>query len=327
MAEKTNKLKRAEKLFNLKSFSDAALFAKKNFKDAGGVVLARNLEHVSSEVFTQEFPGMTFLQQGVVVNNEGGYATSIRKLKLQVTGGFKESGTNTNTTGKISLVGEDDTIPVFTLEGESDWSKIELEQASLENINLQSRYFEGHSELYNRKIDDLGYLGQTRTDGTQKTLGLLNYPFTATSATGAADTLTGQQLYDEFASLILDQWAGVSNVETFMADRVVTSDVAYNQLTKKFLNTNGTSMTVMAALAQNFPGVTIGLTTKAKDVGGASKTVAFSSNRRAMQMRIPVPLNISSVDERGFKFYVESYFGVAGLDIIEATAGRALTGL
>src|SRR5690554_4372369 len=96
------------KLYDVKSFEEAAAFAKKNFKDEGGIILARNLEHVSAEIFTQEFAGLTFLNQGVAVNNEGGYATSIRKLKLAVEGGFRESGTNTQTTGKITLSGEDD---------------------------------------------------------------------------------------------------------------------------------------------------------------------------------------------------------------------------
>ncbi|AUG84872.1 hypothetical protein Athena1_0043 [Vibrio phage Athena1] len=320
-------LKFIKSVYDLKSFSDKAAFAKKTFKDEGGIILARNLEHVSSEIFTQEFAGLTFLQGGIVVNNEGGYATSVTKLKLKAEGGFRESGTNTNTTGKITLSGESDSIPVFTLEGESDWSEIELKQAELQNVNLPSRYFEAHAELYNRKIDELGYLGQTRTDGTQKTLGLLNYGFVASAAGDTAANLSGDNLYQAIADLITDQWAGVFNVETYKADRVVMPDTVYNICAKKILNSNGSEMSVLRALQTNFPTVTFGLTTKARDVGGTSRTTAYSSNRRAMQMRIPTPLNVSSVDQRGFKYYVESYFGVAGLDVIEDTAGRHLTGL
>ncbi|QMP81724.1 hypothetical protein [Vibrio phage XM1] len=320
-------LKFIKSVYDLKSFSDKAAFAKKTFKDEGGIILARNLEHVSSEIFTQEFAGLTFLQGGIVVNNEGGYATSVTKLKLKAEGGFRESGNDTNTTGKITLSGESDSIPVFTLEGESDWSEIELKQAELQNVNLPSRYFEAHAELYNRKIDELGYLGQTRTDGTQKTLGLLNYGFVASGAGDTAANLSGDNLYQAIADLITDQWAGVFNVETYKADRVVMPDTVYNICAKKILNSNGSEMSVLRALMTNFPTVTFGLTTKARDVGGTSRTTAYSSNRRAMQMRIPTPLNVSSVDQRGFKYYVESYFGVAGLDVIEDTAGRHLTGL
>lgn len=320
-------IEQVKRLYGVQSFDAAANHAKKHFKDEGGIILARNLEHVSAEIFTQEFAGLTFLNQGITVNNEGGYATSIRKLKLRTEGGFRESGTNTNTTGKITLSGEDDSIPVFTMEGESDWSEIELKQAELENINLPSRFFEGHAELYNRKIDDLGYIGQVRTDGTQKTLGLLNYGFTSNAATATAEASTGQELYDEIAELLTSQWALVLNVDTYKADRVVMPSRVYNVTATKILNSAGSEMSVLSALRANFPEVTFGLTTKAEDVGGDSVTVAFSSNRRAMQFRLPVPLNVSSVDQRGFKYYVESYFGVAGLDVIEDDAAQILTGL
>jgi hypothetical protein len=321
-------IKRVQSLYGIKSFDAAAVYAKKNFKDEGGIILARNLEHVSAEIFTQEFAGLTFLNQGIAVNNEGGYATSIRKLKLRTEGGFRESGSGTNTTGKITLSGEDDSIPVFTMEGESDWSEIELKQAELENINLPSRFFEGHAELYNRKIDDIGFLGQVRTDGSQKTTGLLNYSgFTSNSAVKTAALSTGQELYEEIAELITAQWAGVLNVDSYKADRVTMPASVYNICSTKILNSAGSEMSVLRALQSNFPTVTFGLTTKSEDVGGDSVTVAFSSNRRALQFRLPVPLNVSSVDQRGFKYYVESYFGVAGLDVIEDDAAQILTGL
>ena len=321
-------IKRVKSLYGVQSFDAAANYAKKNFKDAGGIILARNLEHVSAEIFTQEFAGLTFLNQGIAVNNEGGYATSIRKLKLRTEGGFRESGSGTNTTGKITLSGEDDSIPVFTMEGESDWSEIELKQAELENINLPSRFFEGHAELYNRKIDDIGYLGQVRTDGSQKTTGLLNYSgFTSNSAVKTAAASTGEELFDEIAELITAQWAGVLNVDSYKADRVTMPASVYNICSTKILNSAGSEMSVLRAIQSNFPTVTFGLTTKSEDVGGDSVTVAFSSNRRALQFRLPVPLNVSSVDQRGFKYYVESYFGVAGLDVIEDDAAQILTGL
>ena len=324
-------IKRVHSLYGIKSFDAAAQYAKKNFKDEGGIILARNLEHVSAEIFTQEFAGLTFLNQGIAVNNEGGYATSIRKLKLRTEGGFRESGSNTNTTGRITLSGEDDSIPVFTKEGESDWSEIELKQAELENINLPSRFFEGHAELYNREIDDIGYLGQVRTDGSQKTTGLLNYSgFTSNSAVATAAASTGEALYGEIAELITSQWAGVLNVDAYMADRVTMPASVYNTASVKILNSAGSEMSVLRALNANFPTVTFGLTTKAEAAVGSpasSVTVAFSSNRRAVQFRLPVPLNVSSVHQRGFKYYVESYFGLAGLDVIEDDAAQILTGL
>lgn len=322
-------MKYVQSLYNLKSFEDKAAFAKK-FTDAGGIILARNLEYLSTEIFTQEYPELTFLQQGIVVNNEGGYADTIKKLKLQIAGGFREMGTNTNTTGKITLEGEDDSIPVFSMDAESDWSEIELKKAELQNINLPSRFMEAHVEVYNRKVDSIGYIGQVRSNGTFKTRGLLNYTGwdTDTAAVTAA-AATGQELYDEIAGLINRQWANVFNVVAYKADHVTMPWSVYNIATTKMLNTASGSSSVLRALQDNFPGVTFGTTNLAEagQAGVNSVTVAFSRNRRAMQFRLPVPLEISSIDQRGFKYYMESYFSIAGLDVIEDGAAATLTGL
>lgn len=316
------------KLYNVKSFEDKAAYAKRTFTDAGGVILARNLEHLSTEIFTQEYPELTFLLQGITINNEGGHADSIKKLKLAIAGEYRESGTKTDTMGKITLSGEDDNIPVFTMEAESDWSEVELKKAELQNINLPGRFLEAHAEVYNRKIDSLGYLGQVRTDGSQKTTGLLNYAGWDTDVSAVtAVAATGVELYQEIADLINRQWANVFNVPAYKATHVVMPNSVFNVAMTKFLNTAGTEMSVLRALQMNFPTITFGMTDKAEDVGGTSVTVALSQNRRGMQFRIPVPLNVSSVDQRGFKYYVESYFSVAGLDVIEDGAAATLTGL
>lgn len=319
--------KQVAAMYGLKTFEDAAAYAK-GFKDEGGIILARNLEHVSAEIFTQEFAGLTFLQGGITVNNEGGYSNTITKLKLSVEGGFRESGTNTDGTGKITLGGESDSMAVFTNEAESDWSEIELKQAELQNINLPSRYFEGHAEIYNRDIDSLGYLGKLRSDGSVKVPGLLNYTgFDSDSASGKAETLTGDVLYQEIADAIIAQWNGVNNVETYKANRVVMPTRVLNQASKKILNSNGSPATVLFALQANFPEVEFMSTDKAEGAGAASVLVAYSSNRKAMQFRLPVPLQLSSVHNRGHKYYVDSMYGVAGLDIIENGAGYRLTGI
>jgi len=54
-------IKRVKSLYGVQSFDAATAYAKKNFKDAGGIILARNLEHVSAEIFTQEFAWSDFL--------------------------------------------------------------------------------------------------------------------------------------------------------------------------------------------------------------------------------------------------------------------------
>jgi hypothetical protein len=318
----------ATAIYNLQSFEDAAVYAGQNFKDAGGIVLARNLQHLSAEIFTQEYPDLVLLNQGITVNNEGGYATSIQKLKLGISGDFREAGTNTDTNGKITLIGEDDTIPVFTLDAHSEWSEMELKQAELQNVSLPARMIGAHNQRYNEKIDEIGFLGQVRTNGTQKTTGLLNYAnWDSDNAAGTAAALTPTELYQEIADLITRQWANVFNTTAFMADRVLMPDTVYNIASTKILNSAGSEMSVLAALRANFPTVTFGLTTKSRSVGGSSVTVAFSTNRQGMQLRIPVPLNVSSIDQRGWKYYFESFFSIAGLDVIEDGAAAILRGL
>jgi hypothetical protein len=315
-----------KKIYNLKSFEDAHKKALR-FKDSGGIVLARNLEHVSSEIFTQEYPDLTFLMSGIDVNSEGSGATSVRKLKLAIEGSFRENGVTSSAYGKISLSGEDESLPVFFKDAESSWTELELLQADRQQINLADRYLSAHNELYNREIDRLGYLGQVRSDGTQKTTGLLNSAFTTASASGTAAALSGDALYNEIASVITDQWNSVLNVATYKADRVVMPAPVYNACFRKVLNSAGSAMTVMSALVANFPTVQFITTPLANSVSGTSRTVAFSTNRRAMQMRIPDPLRISNVWNLGSRYGFDSYFGIVGLDVIESGAGRILTGL
>lgn len=345
-----NNINTIQKVYNLKSFEDAAAKAK-GFKDAGGIILARNLEHVSPEIFTQQYPDLTFMQQGITVNNEGGWATSITKLKLAVQGAFKQSGSNTQTTGKITMGGESDTLRVISREAESDWSENELREADLQNINLASRFVEGHAQVFNQELDEIGYMG---TNGSN---GLLTASRTNTTTAGTASSLSGLELYEAIATLIREQWSGVRNTAAFKADRVVFPDNVYNLLFSKFMTSeidststvpqespldpivatlNATILasadSVMAALVKNFPTVSFGMTDKARTPQGGtgetgSYTVAFSSNRAGMQFRLPVPLMISPVAQLGHKYYMESMYRVAGLDIIEDKAARGLRGL
>ena len=316
------------KLYNIKSFEDKIAHSKK-FTDAGGIILSRNLEHLSTEIFTQEYPELTFLMQGISINNEGGYADTIKKIKLAIAGDFREMGHNTNTTGKITLEGEDDNIPVFSLDAESIWNEMELKKSEMQSINLPGRFMEAHNELYNRKIDAIGYVGQLRSNGTVKTRGLLNYTWDADASPSLASVLTPQALYDEIADLINRQWRNVFNVPAYMADRVVMPWSVYNITSTKILNSAAGSSSVLRALQDNFPSITFGMTSRAEagQANVTSSTVAFSTNRRAMQFRLPVPLEISSIDQRGFKYYMESYFSIAGLDVIEDGAAAILTGL
>lgn len=313
---------KVKNIYNVDSFAAAHVAAKSMTSDAG-IILARNLEHVSTEVFTQRFVGLSFLGLGIEVNNEGGYADSITKVKTKVSGGFALGAGGDNTNGKISLGGASDTIPVLYKTGFSEWNENEIKQAELEGRNLTTEFFSAHNELYQNDIDDLGLVGQSG-----KTTGLLNYSgFASGGATGAFSGLTAQQMYDEVATLITSQWAGVLNDPVYSADRVVMPDGVYNRIARTILNTAAGAMSVLKALETNFPTVLFALNPKATSVSGSSRMVAFSSKRQAMQIRIPVPLEMSPIFQAGFKYRFDSLYRIAGLDIIENGAGRILTGV
>lgn len=310
-----------DKLYDLKSFDSAKnYFATQD--SVGGTVLARNLEHISSEIFKQRIAGLTFLTgTNITVNNEGGYADAIKKLKESINGDFADAGQMTDSQGKISIGTEDDTIPVYYKEASSSWSDLELEKASLQNRNLPASMVSAHDEKYKQNIDKLGYLG----NGT-KTEGLLNFSgFTSSPASGAFSTLTGQEMYDEIATLVNEQRGAVLNDVVFSANMVALHQDTYNIINQTFINTAGGLSTVRQALETTL-NIRFVLTPKA-EIGGVKRIIAYSSERQAMQMRIPIPLKLYNQVTLGSKHYIESMFGVAGLDILENASGRILTGV
>lgn len=309
-------------IYNLDSFDSAKNYFKSLDSNAG-VVLARSLEHISSEVFEQRIAGLSFLNQsGIVINNEGGYAKAITKLKSNIQGDFKDSGDNTNGKGKISIGLEDDTMPVFMKEAFSEWSETELNRAALENRNLVAEYLKGHDQKYKEQIDRIGYLG---IEGKSK--GLLNNTlFASGGATGTFSTLTAQEMFDEVATLVQDQRTSVLNDEMFSADKVAVHQDTYNILSKTFVNTAGSLTTVREALERTL-NITFVITSKC-DIAGVKRIVAYSSQRQNIQMRIPVALKISNQYQiGGFRYGVESMFSIAGTDLLEASGGKILTGV
>lgn len=310
-----------DNLYDLKSFDGAKDYFKAQ-DSAGGTVLARNLEHISTEVFKQRIAGLSFLTgTGIEVNNEGGYAKSITKLKESVQGDFRDAGDNTSSNGKISIGVEDDTIPVFFKDAGSEWSQIDLERASLENRNLVASFVAAHDQKYKEAIDVIGYLG----NGT-KTQGLLNFGgFTTTAAAGTFGTLTADAMYGEVRDLVNAQRSSVLNDDVFSCNKIALHSATYNLLAGTFINTAGGLDTVANAIVKTL-NIEFVLTSKAL-IAGTYRMVAYSSNRQAMQTRIPVPLMISNQYQQGFKYGLESQFGVAGLDVMENASGYVLTGV
>jgi hypothetical protein len=315
-------------LYNLDSFKTFMDSAKKpGFADAyAGTVLSRNLTAVDPRLFEKKFPELTFVNSGVQADNSGGYARRIQSLRVIDLGGFTTSGDASANKGRISLMAEDSFLKVIVREADSVWTEDEIKEAELQNINLVQRYVQAHNAAYMREIDQIGLLGGVAGIGT----GLLNHAgFTATPAGGAIEALTAQQMYDAIASLITDQHNAVNNTPEYMADRVIMPIDVMNKLSVTILNSAAGSSSVMRALQDNFGGVQFMASFRAANTGaGVSATVAFSSNDEVMKMRIPVPLTIGEIIKQGsFDYKVDSKYRIAGLDVLENTGGRILTGL
>ena len=325
-------------LYNLDSFQRASdtyadtsksILLAAGYTDAyAGSVLGRNLTAIDPQIFEKKYPELSFVNSGIAADNTGGYARRIQSLRKRNLGGFKTAGDTSSNRGKISLAGEDNDILVVEREAESDWSDSEIKEATLQNINLVSDYVAGHNAIYQREIDEIGYLGIP--DKTAST-GLLNYAgFTAVAATGAIAALTAQQMYDDISGLIQAQKNAVNNTPEYMAVNVDMPIYVLNALEVKILNTAAGSATVLSALRANYPGVNFRGTFRADDAGGAgvSHTVAYSTNTEAMKMRIPVPLTVGEIIKVGsFNYHMDSKYRIAGLDVLEDAAGYILTGL
>lgn len=302
---------------------------KRAFGDAtagAGVILARNLTAIDPKIFEKKYPELTFVNSGVGVDNTGGYVERVQSLRLVDMGGFSTAGDLSGNKGKISLTAEDSYIKVYEREAFSKWTDTEIKQAELQGVNLPSRYIETHNKRYLREIDQIGYLG------IETNKGLLNFAgFGATAAGGAIGTLTAQQMYDAFADLITSQWNAVYNTPEYKANRVDMAVSVYNVIANTMMDTSAGTATVLKALQDNFAGVMFNGTVRAESsnfTSGGSRTIAYCNTEDSMIMRIPLALTIGEIIKLGsFDYHVDSKYRIAGLDVLENTSAKILTGL
>lgn len=296
----------------------------RTFKDAyAGTVLERNLTQVDPTVFEKKYPELTFFNLGISSDNSGGYAKRIQSLRVLEHGEFSVSGDRTSNKGKISISGEDNDILVIEKQAFAEWTDTDVQTASLQNYSLTGRLMSAIDKQYKREIDTIGFVGQ----GTN--LGLLNNTdFASTGAGGAIGTLTPQDMYDEVCALIIDQHNAVSNTPEYMADTVVFPIDVLNTLQKTMLDTASTPASVLSALQFNFAGVSFTSSVRCNDVGGSSVSCAIKASDDTMKFRLPAPLTVGEIIKKSsFNWMVDAKYRVAGLDILESTAGRLLTGL
>lgn len=315
-----------QNLYDLNAFDrlvDSSTSMFKGFADSfQGVVLGRNLTAINPRIFEKKFPELSFMNCGIEADNTGGYAARIQSLRLVGLGGFTNAGDVSGNKGKISLTGEDDFLKVVERESHSNWTDTELQQAQLQNINLVAQYVSKANDIYSREVDMIGLKG---VQGGPS-YGLLNNSiFASGGATGALAGLTPLELYNEFAALITDQWNAVNNTPEYMANRVIMPVWAMNLLTTKLLTGDAgySSQSVFKTLQDNFPTVVFLSSARAD-----TEAVAFTNNSEAMLMRLPLALTVGSIIQKGsFNYEVDYKYRIAGLDILESSGGRILTGL
>lgn len=315
-------------LYNIPAAKALEESAKKFADAAPGLILGESLIQLDPKVFERKYSELVFLNSGLDADNTGGYAEAIRSLRIAENGGFKTAGTQSTNKGKISLDAQSSLIEVVAREAESLWTKSEVERAALQNINLVDKFVAAHQRIYSREVDQIIALG-VEDLGTE---GLLNYSgFTATGASDTAENLatsSPESLYNEVASFISAQHSAVQNTPEYMANVVVFPFRVYNVLQATVMNSAGSTKNVLRALQDNFPSVNFYGSSKGDDASlAASATVAYSTNEEAMKVRIPQPLTFAPIFEHGFKYEAASMYRIAGIDVLEDSAGRILNGL
>jgi len=269
------------------------------------------------------------------MDNSGGFVERIKSLRLIAEGDFVRATDKTTDKSKISLKAEDNFIQVHPFEAFSEWSETEVKQNALQNINLVQQLIEKANFKYLRKIDEIGLRGIKDISGAVLFPGLLNSTsFITTGAVGAAPTLDAQQLYDAFSTLITNQWADSNNTSAYMATRVIMPNSVMNIISKKIFSQVGNfNRTVFEALKTNFPRIEFISSFRAEADSIAtppvlSSTVAYNVERGSMVMRLPQPLTIGQIIFTGsFTQKMDYAARVGGLDVLDITSGRILTGL
>jgi hypothetical protein len=310
------------KWMNQVAFRDAAL---------DGVVLSKNLVAIDPTIYEQKYPENYFVNRsGIAFNNVGGWERSIESLRTRPTGSFRNATDASNDGGIINIAGEGYDIKVIERKAESNWSDSDVRTAALQGVSLVSKFVSGHSEIYQKEIDQAALLGT----GTQSGVGLLNYSgfdSASTTDTIASGILTTKQVYDYIAGVITDQWSSVFNTPEYMANKVAMAPAVYNYISKTPLSTTMDNPdSILTGLRKNFMGVDFEPCLRCDSsffASGGSRTIAYSNNRNAMQFRLPLPLEISNTWQLGFTFHVEGRYRIAGLDVLEDASAYILTGL
>ena len=323
-------MKTVENFYNLdsvKAFSDEAkAVTQKAFKDSiNGSILERTLTGIDPTIFAKKYPANTYLNILPVSNIGDSYSKRIQSLRVLGQGGFSFSGDDASDKGKISLSGEDSEILVYEKEAFIEWNSTQVSQASMQGYSLQGMLMAQIDEKYKQEVD--GHIA----NGIRDNAGLLNNSsFGTTPVGGNWATMDGKTLYETIANGLNSQWDAVGNTVEYKADTVTLPIGMLNKMRSTVYSSTGDNpASVLSALQFNFAGVEfIESKHNTNGNGGADAVVIFKGGSDTIVSRLPLPLEIGSVIQTGsFSWKADAKYRLAGVEILEQTAGWILTGL
>jgi len=309
------------RLFDEASFNivhdivDARLVDKDSYLGDAGTILSKELEYIIHRIHEQVFPELTFLKTGIGVDNSGGYSNPITSKKIAINGGFKKAGDSGSNDGRITLSGKNSSIVSELYQTRFSETDHEVGRQAVAGINLLTELIKGANLEYNKMIDEFGYVG----NGTNK--GILNTTLFATDGASATfATLTPKQIVGEIFALVNAQRGAVNFDPVFSANKIIIPSTMVGIFSQNY-NENDGILPIHQAIKQLL-NIDIVPTFRA-----TTTITAISTDSRAMEMRIPMPLKASNEFRQGFRTQMEFAAIVAGVDIYESDAGFRMTGV
>ena len=279
-----------------------------------GAFVKENLIELSKKIHTFVPYDVTFQQIGFNVDTSGGWANAVKSLRVVGEGGFKKSGTSSQTLGKISIGGDTNLIKIEGYEAESDYTVAELNQAKMENRNLPQELMRVHQMKYLRLLNELIFGKLANNDDYDRD-----------TAPNKWKTMTDEELSNTLRNVVINQRNNVSsayeaNVLLVPKDLKLRCDSSdYKALT---------DLTISEKLAKTLGVKLVGShLLSGVGAGDSDVAIALSNNEESAVIRLPKKFGVSPTHRIGNRFYFESYFRVGGVDILEAKSGLVLEGL
>lgn len=301
------------------------------FNDAkGGLLNPQNLVAVNPTVYKMQYPDLSLIESGININNFGAYLPVVQSVSLEPIGSWEVADNRSSNDGKITLSADYSNIKSEPFKAFATWTDIEQNRISqAANINLPTEELNAMSYLYLVTVDEVGLVGKTSIDK----LGLLNNKsFHRVNLDKKLTELEPMQAYYKLLALINEHNTRTQNTQQYLADTIILPVEVYNYINnyQMLIFVNGTNLTVYEALQARFKNMKIVPSPRATNVSidGANTNVIaiFNRHENNLTMRIPVPMKLTPVQQDGWKYKVDGYALIAGIDILRKESGTLVTG-